>query len=422
MNLAAGRHYPHWIHACTEISETAPSPKLFRKWAAISAVAGALGRKCWYDFGQFKTGSNLYIVLVAPAGAGKGTALGLPFGSVFRRLAVPLGATTEGAPGYHERWKLFGVEAPIWMGSHKTTPEQLMVDLSKIGRIEGDLSLYDEKAEMFFNSSATVVTSEFGTFMRRDDAELQNFMTEMWDWLPDYNYRTKTQGQYLIKGPCVNWIACATPQGFIDNLPKTARAHGLMSRIIPVYYDGPDMQDAGFKLSKFPEHDMNFLTEDLARIANIKGEFDFTPDALTFANDWWQSGAEPKPTSETMTEYLNRRKSHLTKLCMVVSASKRDDRLITLEDFKEAQELLFEAEAFIPRALEKFGRSETGQMTDKLVEVLKLNPKGMRLEDFMKHVIHVARTPGEAKQIVDTMIATGQIEKHNGKIIPGKNL
>ena len=64
------------------------------------------------------------------------------------------------------------------------------------------------------------------------------FLTDMWDAKDSYSHKTKTSGEYIIEGPCLNWIACATPEQFVDNLPEDAKSQGLLSRIIPVFYEG----------------------------------------------------------------------------------------------------------------------------------------------------------------------------------------
>ena len=61
----AGRHFSNWIEACVHAVPNTPIPEVFRRWAAISAVAGAMGRRCWYDFGAFTVSTNMYIILVA---------------------------------------------------------------------------------------------------------------------------------------------------------------------------------------------------------------------------------------------------------------------------------------------------------------------------------------------------------------------
>ena len=85
-----GRNYPDWIDACASAAQGSITPPIFRKWAALSAIAGALGRRCWYDAGEYKVRPNLYTVLVAPPGFGKSVGLILPYDKVFRKLTEPL--------------------------------------------------------------------------------------------------------------------------------------------------------------------------------------------------------------------------------------------------------------------------------------------------------------------------------------------
>ena len=48
-------------------------PGEFATWAALSMIAGAVGDRVWIDGSDgTRTYPNLYVVLVAPSGAGKG--------------------------------------------------------------------------------------------------------------------------------------------------------------------------------------------------------------------------------------------------------------------------------------------------------------------------------------------------------------
>ena len=114
---------------------------------------------------------------------------------------------------------------PLHIIQDRITPEKLAVEMSKVTRL--DLRCATPKQDMFYDSSLTLCTSEFGTFMNRNHNYLQMFMTDMWDSKDSYSHQIKTGSSQFIKGPCLNWIACATPQQFVDNLPEDAASQGL---------------------------------------------------------------------------------------------------------------------------------------------------------------------------------------------------
>src|SRR5438105_11465498 len=69
------RRSPDWIEGFQSFSDGMPSPLIFRKWAAISAIAGALQRRVYVTTSISRIYPNLYIVLVAPPTIGKSQAI-----------------------------------------------------------------------------------------------------------------------------------------------------------------------------------------------------------------------------------------------------------------------------------------------------------------------------------------------------------
>ena len=119
--------------------------------------------------------------------------------------------------------------------------------------------------------------------MGRNERYLQMFLTDMWDAKDSYSHKTKTAGEYIIQRPCLNWIACATPTQFVENLPEDAKSQGLLSRIIPVFYEGEKIpQDLRQKV--ISEHTINELRNDLSNIAKMHGPMEFERDAFELAN------------------------------------------------------------------------------------------------------------------------------------------
>ena len=52
-------------------TEQTPSPPIFRLWAGIALVAGALERRVWSSTGTLTTYPNLFVFLVGAPGVGK---------------------------------------------------------------------------------------------------------------------------------------------------------------------------------------------------------------------------------------------------------------------------------------------------------------------------------------------------------------
>jgi len=60
------RNFSNFLSTYMEYSAFSEAPDRFHFWTAVSAIAGALQRKCWIDMGYFEFTQNFYIVFVAP--------------------------------------------------------------------------------------------------------------------------------------------------------------------------------------------------------------------------------------------------------------------------------------------------------------------------------------------------------------------
>lgn len=416
------RRFKDFIQASVDAVKDSPIPKPFAKWTALSAVSGALGRRVWFPMPNYNIGSNLFVILIASPGRNKSVSLILPFSKVFSRLTSPVGAT-EDDHNFNSGLDEYGLRKyPLYTIQDRITPEKLAVDMTKVTRL--DLRLCTEENPEFYDSSLTLVTSEFGTFMGRNERYLQMFLTDMWDAKDSYSHKTKTAGEYIIQGPCLNWIACATPTQFVDNLPEDAKSQGLLSRIIPVFYEGEKIpQDLRQKV--ISEHTINDLRNDLSKIALMRGPMEFERDAFEVANTDIFDGIQPEPTDPHLSEYCQRRVSHFLKVAMSVSASRSSSCKISKDDWTITKEIMFDMEQNMPKALEGFGMAKTGRIAHDMKVWLDatLSTSGknhMQLRFFKRELLRKIQNPGELDQTIKAMQDSGYIKLEGNLIFPKK--
>tara|TARA_R110000824_G_scaffold22240_6_gene81692 strand:- start:155 stop:1414 length:1260 start_codon:yes stop_codon:yes gene_type:complete len=414
------RNYTDYVGACVDAIKNSPIPTPFARWTALSSISGALGRRVWFPMPNYNIGSNLFVILIASPGRNKSVSLILPFSKVFNRLTTPVG-TMEDDHNFNTGLDQYGLRNfPLYLIQDRITPEKLAVDMTKITRL--DLRLSSPRQEQFFDSSLTLVTSEFGTFMGRNERYLQMFMTDMWDSKESYSHKTKTAGEYIIEGPCLNWIACATPEQFVDNLPEDAKSQGLLSRILPVFYEGERIpQDLNQKV--ISDNTIDNLRNDLGHVAKMYGPMEFDKDAFDKANEDIYYNLQPEPTDPHLAEYCQRRVSHYLKVAMAVSASRRSTRKIMKEDWEDTKEIMFDMEKNMPKALEGFGMARTGRIVHDmgvwLEATMALKNRGhVRLGAFKRELLRKIPNPGELDQTIRAMIDSGYIKIEGNIVFP----
>ena len=155
------RNYTDYLEASVNAIKHSPIPKPFARWTALSSVAGALGRRVWFPMPNYDIGSNLFVILIASPGRNKSVSLILPFSKVFNRLTTPVG-TLEDDHNFNSGLDQYGLRKhPLYLIQDRITPEKLAVDMTKLTRM--DIRLSNPRQEQFWDSSLTLVTSEFGT-------------------------------------------------------------------------------------------------------------------------------------------------------------------------------------------------------------------------------------------------------------------
>jgi len=296
-----------------------PTPPIFRKWAAISAIAGALERKCWVRVFGMELYPNLYTILVGGPAVGKTVA-----------------AT---------------VTEKLWRGlpEHFVSPTSLtkaalidaLVDARRRVVRPGLIPPYVE-----FNS-LLVYAGELAVLIPAYDNEFMNVLTAVFDGTP-YGERRRTKDLKLsIDFPQFNILGATTPSYLNSVLPEGAWDQGFLSRVMLIYsgereikplFDEPPNDEGAFKT----------LLSDLSFIGNKYGKFGFSPEAASAMGAWHMAGGPPQPEHPKLTNYLGRRTVHLLKLCMVASVSDSDDFIITIDHYQKALDWLLEAESNMP--------------------------------------------------------------------------
>ena len=315
----APRKHPSWIDAFCEYTEGVGAPLIFRRWSAISAIAGAMERKTWVRSRNSNLYPNMYNILVGAPGVGKTMSL---------------------APA--ER---------LWnaLPDHHTAP----TSLTKAALID---ALNDAKRRIVrpgqqppyveFNS-LLVLVGELGVFMASYDSDFMNVLTAIYDGY-QYAERRRTKDlKITIDAPQLNILGATTPSYLNSFLPEGAWDQGFLSRTMLIY-SGEKILPPLFEETDRDENFFKSILADLKQIGDMFGRFEFTPEAGAAVSAWHQAGGPPAPDHPKLTHYITRRTAHVLKLCMVASAAESNDRIITLHHYQTALSWILDAEAQMP--------------------------------------------------------------------------
>ena len=417
------RCFKDWVQACSTASVGHPSPPIFLRWAALTCVSAALGRHVMFNTSKRGLGGitirpNIYSVLVARPGRFKSLSISLPFGDILEPLSQVIGTGGREAELNSLSWKKYLPYSthPIYTVSDSATYQEMARQMDKLSH-----PLLEFPPGMF-ESAVTLITDEWGTFMDRDSKGLQTFLTQCWDSKNRVEYHTKNKGTDFILGGTITWMAGSTPEQFIANLPKNADEQGLLSRLLPVYYEGA-RKPAQREIEGCDADTAEWLRMDLGRIASIYGQYRFSDEANVLFDEWIAAGEPPLPSDPSMEEFNTRRWAHRIKIAMCVAASRHSGLVIEADDWNTAHAMVTEIEHKMPRLLRRFSMGDAGKFADQLLEFMEDNAptirgvRQMRSSRLKQEALRLCKTSQDVDRTLQLMIDAGYIEDRDGMFV-----
>ena len=367
-----------WIDKFVEYTDNSEPPILYRKWTAISVIAAALQRKVHLEWGTYKLYPNMYIVLVGPPAARKGTAMS-PGAKMLRKLGVKLAAEA-------------------------TTREALISTLKESFRND----VTPDGSTIMNHSSLTIFSPELTVFLGYNNVILMADLADWYDSADRWTYRTKNAGTDEIDGVFVNLLGATTPELLQTTLPQDAIGGGLTSRIVFVYEEKKGKVVAAPFLTTEQANMEEWLQEDLDRIYMLNGQYQITKGYMSRWTEWYEhQDAHPPFNDQKFAGYLGRRQTHVQKLSMIICASypvpKGQRSLIITEDhLNEAISLLEETELKMPNVFGGFGQNALASVMDKVLRHIRNANKKIPIKEISRMFLFDA-DKNDIALILDTL-------------------
>lgn len=285
---------------------------------------------------------NLYIILVAPAGARKAAPIA-DASELYSRLGLP---TLGDKP------------TPEWCRQKMSNLREETATPYKPPETE----VYGMDTELIGGGSiGAVFLEELYGFLGEHRTDWLNDLCVWWDCKKHWDRPTKTGGVDILDFICFNILGATAPDWLPNMLPRSAVGGGFTSRcvILVVKEMGqpipcPEMP---------PEEDWEHLVTDLQAISKMRGLYVRSKEVTALYRPWYigfrerQAAGELPPGLEApmLASYVNRRAVILHKLMMVAAASRNQRHTIEVPDYEKALGWMEEAEANMRLAFEDMG-------------------------------------------------------------------
>ncbi len=311
-----------WIECFMEYTSSLPTPQIFRLWAGITAISGALDRRIWADLGPAPVFPNLYTMLVGVPGTGKSQA------------CAPVRT-------------LWTMCRELHVAPDNVTKAALIDSLHKNSRFFLNDSVPGGMLEIH---SVLVAAPELGVLMSKHDLEFISVLNHIFDSPPIYSEeRRSMEGrQPEITNPQLTILSGAQPDFLGSILPEEAWGMGFCSRLLLIYAAVPPKIKLFSKTSKPDPQLLKQLSYEMDGMANLYGEMSWTEEAQAAVAVWYDEGLIPVPTHSKLLHYSTRRLLLLTKLITIASISRKRDKIILAEDVERAKNWMLDAEKVMP--------------------------------------------------------------------------
>ncbi len=358
-------------------------PRNYHIWSALVVLASTVLNRVHLFHGYFNIYPNLYVCLVGKQGSRKSTA---------KDIARDLLTTTF--PDYP-------VAASV----------QTREDIVKFMAADECLfSFVDENNATQEMRPFTLFLNELKNFLSFNPGGMIEFLTDIYDRGGKvFNSSTLKRGLENVINPCVNMLACETPDWIIDKLKLKIISGGFSRRVVFVYET-----ERGARIS-FPTLPPNGpllwvqMQEHLKKVSQVVGPFTWEQEARQFFDIWYTSLKTPE--DDIMEGYYESKHIQLLKLAMLLAlAEENPHRTITTTNLKTGIAILDSIETNMPKLSIASGRNELALPMMRVLDVLT-RLGGMCEEQTWKQILSKDFEPGEVHQVTKSMQDCGDIKK-----------
>lgn len=377
------------------------SPDNFLAWSLRYIIAASLQRRVWIPSGEFNLYPNIYPILVAEPGIGKGLAIKavksiLEFNKL--DLAPKLEGVTEAenqaAQAILEQDKELSKDLDnagkledaqlIPTAADAVTYEALLVHLGKCRR-RINYPAYSEKhgrvvMKIHGHSSMAFLLEEMASLLRKNTESTVNLLLQGYDCPDKYEYRTKSQGIDRVLTMCINFLAGTTPEFMNDIFDDGLLSQGFSSRAFFIY--AARNRHEAIRIPPLTPEQIaarDQLRQHVKKLSKLYGpvivkeeDWDYIEKKLIAVktNPKLRASNSPK-----LKHYYSRLNIHWLKVALCNHFLESDSMQMPRERIDEAIEDLHQEEKTMHLALSFTGSNPQAKMAEKIVALLRNGPQ-----------------------------------------------
>jgi hypothetical protein len=377
------------------------APKIFHRWAAISAVGALLGRNFFIPHGHFTVYPNMYCMLLGVPATRKSTAI-----KIAKKLMRLAGYTSFAVDKTTKEKFILDLAGQDF---DPTTKETSILDENLWGPTDEDLA--SQVVEMY------VMADEFNDFFGNNILDFAAFLGNLWDYTGVFENKVKNSSSVKIPNPTISILGGNTPTGFSAAFPPEIIGQGFFSRLLLIYAE-PTGKRITFPKEPPAEQTTHLVRRMMDIRATILGKASLTPGAEKLLDKIY---TEWKGIDDVRFDsYCNRRLNHLLKLCLIHAAVKAET-CMTEDTVIYAHTVLCQAEHFMPKALGEFGKAKYADTSHKVISIIEQNlDRITTIKEIWKKVHNDLESMNQLSEILRKLLAAEKIQSFKTGFLPNK--
>lgn len=360
------RNHSNWIEGLLEQNKSYAYPEKFLRWAAVSAVAGALERRTWIYYKNAQIYPNLFIMLIGPPGSGKSKSAG-------------------------EAMRYLACIKELSFSPNDINPASFITYLEEVGARKS----FSYKGIEYRHSATFLYASEAINTLGEKYGSIIKLLTDLYDcghngWHKDkaWHKTTKGSGDERIFNPCINMLACTTLEWLTDFIDVKDLRGGFSSRNLFIHESSYNTDLIEWKDETEEEQvskEFNRgLIADLQQIAQLKGKFTISEEVRKRAPLVEQQVAIElsEDPANRFNHFKVRKFWNILKLAQILSASESSRMIIEWKHFERAQAMLEEFMKDLPTLFSNIGRNKDAPVLAEMDEWMR-GSEWFSQSDFM---------------------------------------
>ncbi len=354
--------YKDWLQEYIYYTSGHELPTLYHKWVGIGLIASVLKQNVWINMrDSFKIYPNLFIVIVDKAGAGKSHAIE-HFGLGLLKTADGLEPTSEDK---------------VYVYNQRISAAAMIKSMAELYKNTGEhcITVFAEELGFFTNLSGENSNISHTLIKTYDNDDLSNeTIARSFEGVPNAQF---------------NIIGGTTPDSLKESVAKKFIGDGVVSRITFIHSE--DIGDPKPFPTPPPDNGRRktYLAYDLNEFKRLRGEFQWTQEAVDCYENWYVSLANSSTVRDDKL-LVKRLAGKMLKIAMILSVARKHNLILEAEDIVDAIRYRNEALNNYLYIDKKLTTNEFGDKIQKLLDKIKYKRKVTHSE-LMKsehHWIH----------------------------------